>query len=246
MSGARSAGRTSTRFELISVRTRRAVPPRDDIYDILSRLPKLKNGDVVFITSKILAIHQGHCVKLGADKKKLIRREAERILPGGGEFVLTIKGSTLIPSAGIDESNGNGYYILWPKDVQKLLREIRAFLKKKYSIARLGVVATDSHTVPLRWGVVGTSIGGVGIEPLADHRGKKDVFGRKLRYTKVNIVDPLAALATLAMGESGERTPILIMRGARATFSDNAKWSRLAVSAKKDLYYPLLKALKKT
>ena len=31
-------------------------------------------------------------------------------------MTLTIKQGMLIPTAGIDESNGDGYYILWPRD----------------------------------------------------------------------------------------------------------------------------------
>lgn len=238
-------GRRGEQITLIPVRTRRILPPKDDFSDVLDHLPRLRERDIVFITSKILAIHQGRCVKIGsADKKRLIKREAEAFVPSRhryGDFLLTIKDSTLIPSAGIDESNGNGYYILWPRHTQKLLKEIRDRLIKKNRIRKLGVVATDSHTTPLRWGVMGISIGSVGIEPLADYRGKKDIFGRRLKYTQANVVDTLSAIAVLLMGESGERTPIAILRSApNVQFTNKDTRKNLLIPPKKDIYSPLL------
>jgi dihydrofolate synthase / folylpolyglutamate synthase len=48
-----------------------------------------------------------------------------------------MKDNTLIPSAGIDESNANGYYILRPKNIQKMTKEIWQYLKKKCKIKKL-------------------------------------------------------------------------------------------------------------
>src|SRR3989338_5371289 len=117
-------------MEFIKVKVRTVVPPRDNIYPILDKfLPRLREGDVLFITYKILAIHQGRCLKINSSVKKdhLIKKEADkyirRRLASYGNFFLTIKNSTLIPSAGIDESNGNGYYILWPQGIVPLLKE---------------------------------------------------------------------------------------------------------------------------
>lgn len=238
-------------MEFIPVRTRKIFPPKDDLYAALhASLPKLREGDIVFITSKVLAIHQGRCIKIekGVDKRKLILREADAFKENRTpywDFILTVKDSTLIPSAGIDESNGNGYYILWPKRTNVLLKEIRAYLKKKYKLKKLAVVATDSHCVPLRWGVSGISIGFYGLEPLLDRRGAADVFGKKLQYTQVNVPDALAATAVLLMGEAGERTPVVILRDVKGIkFTDKSTWHKITVSTKKDLFAPLLRNLK--
>src|SRR3989338_6553150 len=135
-------------MKFIKVKTRAVVPPRDSIYLIFDQhLPKLREGDVLFITSKILAIHQGRCVKIMPEVKKdeLIKREAERYLHralrGYKDFILTIKNSTLIPSAGIDESNGNGYYILWPQRITSLLKELQVYLKKKFKLKNMALIA---------------------------------------------------------------------------------------------------------
>ena len=229
------------------------LPPQDNIYPILDRyLPKLKEGDVVFITSKILAIHQGRCLLISdvKDKDALIVSESDRYIPRSevphGYAVLTLKDHTLIPSAGIDESNANGYYILWPTDTQQLLKEICLYLKRKHKIRKLAVIATDSHTTPLRYGVTGISVGFFGLEPLFDYRGKKDIFGRALKMTQTNIVDALSATAVLLMGEGNECTPILIGRGLDfIKFTTKDRYQTMVIDPEEDLYFPLLKVFKK-
>ena len=100
-----------------------------------------------------------------------------------------MKHNLIIPSSGIDESNGDGYYILWPADPQKTANEIREYLTEKHSLGKLGVVITDSKTTPLRWGVTGVSVSHSGFAALNDYIGTKDIFGRELHFTKTNIMD---------------------------------------------------------
>jgi F420-0:gamma-glutamyl ligase len=232
-------------LEFIPIKTRIVHPPKDEIWDILDSL-ELRDGDIVFITSKILGIHQGRCVRSGTtSKEELIAREATRWLPyenrGGFHVNLTITDNILIPAAGIDESNADGHYIMWPKEVDKLCREIRARLMKRCGLVRLGVVSTDSHTTPLRWGVTGITTGLAGVEPLRDIRGHNDIFGRQMRVTQVNLIDPLSSMAVLLMGETDERTPIVILRGYDGIpFSDTASMDEFKISPDTDLYQPLL------
>lgn len=240
-------------MKFIKIKTRPIIPPKDDIYPILDKLlPQFQEGDTLFITSKILAIHQGRCVKIDSKIKKdnLIYREADKFIPRRlllwKDFPLTIKEHTLIPSAGIDESNGNGYYILWPKNINALLKQIYNYLRKKMKIKKFAVVAVDSHTIPLRYGVLGISIGFYGLEPLYDYRGKPDIFGKKLKYTTTNIVDALSATAVLLMGEGNERTPMVLLRGAEfIKFTNKPTFKKLAIPMNKDIYTPLLKIFKK-
>lgn len=241
-------------MKFIKIKTQKIIPPKDDIYLILDKyLPKLRDGDILFITSKVLAIHQGRCMKIDPKIKKenLIYQEADKIIPQKlllyKNFPLTIKNHTLIPSAGIDESNGNGYYILWPKNIAALIKQIHCHLQKKFKIKNLAVVVTDSHTVPLRYGVLGVSIGFYGIEPLYDYRGKQDIFNKKLKYTTVNIVDALSAMVTLFMGEGNEQIPMVLLRGAEfIKFTNKATFKKLIIPEHKDLYAPLLKMFKRS
>ncbi|MBI4049786.1 MAG: coenzyme F420-0:L-glutamate ligase [Candidatus Doudnabacteria bacterium] len=236
-------------MRFFKVKTRAFLPPKDDIYDLLSGITKLRNGDIVVITSKVLAIHQGRCVKIEPkiDKLKLIKREADyyaltRIKQQ--KFVLTIKNHALGMSAGIDESNANGYYVLLPNNVNQLLREIWSFLRRKHKIKNLGVIATDSHTFPMRRGTIGLAIGLFGFEPLKDYRKSKDIFGRKFKYTQTDIPDALAAMSVFLMGEGSERTPIIVIRGAAVKFTEKQTYRKLVMPLKGDIYYPLLKIFK--
>ena len=237
-------------MKFIKIKTRAFLPPKDEIWRELGKL-KLKNGDILAITSKILAIHQGRCIKIEpkVNKKKLIKQEAERYVWSRHifrkKFIITIKDHTLIPTAGIDESNANGYYILWPKHTNKLLKEIHSYLCIKFNLKKLGIIATDSHSIPLRRGTIGISIGFYGFYPQYDYRGKPDIFGRKLKYTLTNIPDSIAAICVHLMGEGDERVPMVIARGVDVMFTQKNTHRRLLVSIDKDMYYPLLKVFKK-
>lgn len=237
-------------MKFIPIKTRILTPPKDTIFEVLDEsLPKLKNGDIVFITSKILAIHQGRCIKIGTQSKlSIIKQEAEKYIRGpkfmGTHFWLTIKNHTLIPTSGVDESNGNGYYVLWPKNFGRLLKTIAEYIKQKHNIAKLGVVATDSHTVPMRLGLVGTAIGCYGFNPLKRYIGKPDIFGRPLQFTSQNIADGLAATAVLLMGEGDERTPIVIARDVPGVqFVNQDTFRRIGIDPEQDIYAPLLKKI---
>ncbi len=244
---------------LIPVRTRVLVPPQDDLFPILDSLPRLTEGDVVLIASKIVSIYQGRCVRVTATakvkqsftvvnhclKQRLVTHEADAWVSAerGGVPILTIKNHTIIPFAGVDESNGKGYFVLWPKNPSKAARLVCQYLKKTQHVSRLGVIITDSVPLPLRRGVVGISIGSYGIEPLRDYRGARDIFGRKLKITQTNVVDGLASAAVLLMGEGREQTPIVIARGAPVRFTSKRAHGRIAMPRSKDMYAPLLSVM---
>lgn len=239
-------------FNFVPVQTRIVRPPQDDISDILDSLD-VRDGDIIFITSKILGLSEGCTAKIGdIEKEALIRQEASHYLPyenATGDFHvnLTINQNVLIPAAGIDESNADGYYVMWPHHMDQLCQDIRTRLMAQHGLKNLGVVATDSHTTPLRWGVTGITVGLAGIEPLRDIRGEPDLFGRPMHVTKVNLIDPLTGMAVLLMGESTERTPIVILRDYHGIpFSDTASMADFKIDPAIDLYSPLLAVLPST
>ncbi len=240
------------KLDFIPVKTRIVRPPKDDISDLIDSL-EVQDGDIIFITSKILGLHEGRTMKIGdIDKKDLIRKEATRYLdysnPAGNFHVnLTVTQNVLIPAAGIDESNADGYYVMWPQHPDATCRGIRTHLMTKRHLSRLGVITTDSHTTPLRWGVTGITIGLAGIEPLRDIRGEPDLFGREMEVTKVNLIDPLASMAVLLMGESDECTPIVILRGYQGIpFSDTTSMDDFKIEPEIDLYSPLISVMPPT
>ena len=238
------------------VKTHKIRPGKDgDLRAILDRyLPSMQEGSVVAITSKIVAICEGRFAKIGsADKDALIQQESEYYLPrklNKYGVMLTIKQNILAPSAGIDESNAEGHYILWPKNPQKTANEIRAYLCKKYRLKKLGVIITDSRTLPLRWGTIGVCLAYSGFKPLNDYIGKKDLFGRELKVTQSNIADSLAVAAVLEIGEGDEQTPIAVLedlpfvqfREANPSISELKMFN--VEMRKDDMYAPVLQAVR--
>ncbi len=237
-------------MKIIPVTTRPMVPPRDDLYAVVdAHLPQLQEGDVVLISSKVVAIHQGRCVPVTDDvaKDDLIEHEAEQYIPRavcpGKHVIMTIKHNTLIASAGIDESNAAGHYILWPRDIQSTCKSIWQYLRTRDTVTDLGVILTDSHSTPMRAGVLGIGIGFWGFEPIRDYRGKEDIFGKKLTIARTNIVDSLAATAVYVMGEGAECTPIVIIRGLDdIEFTQKNTYESFVIKPEDDVYHPLLSA----
>ena len=130
---------------------------------------------------------------------------------------------------------------MWPKNIDELCFGIRQRIIERTGVKKLGVIATDSHTTPLRWGVTGITIGLAGVEPLRDIRGKKDIFGREMSVTQVDLIDPLASIAVLLMGETEEKTPIVILRGYKGIpFSENGSMKEFKIPPEMDLYRALI------
>lgn len=214
-------------------------------------LPKLQENSVVVVTSKIISICQGRVVKNDGtvNKRGLIRREAELYMEEENSskwgIILTVKNDTLVASSGIDESNGNGYFILWPENLKKTAIDIWKHLREKYHVERLGVIITDSHTTPLRWGVTGIGIGWCGFEPLKNYIDKPDIFGRLLHVTKASVLDGLASSAVLVMGEGKEQTPLTVITDVPFVRFKNkppspSEIKSLHISVTEDIFSPLI------
>ncbi len=203
-------------MKVSAIKTKKVVVG-DDLYKILDEfLPKLKEKDVVAIASKIVAITQGRVIKNDGkiNKEELIKKEADLYLPQRYTTFgvhLTIKNNIIIASAGIDESNGHGYFILWPENLEEETNRIWDYLRKKHNIKQLGVVVTDSKLAPMRRGVTAIGISWCGFEPIRNYVGKPDIYGKPLRVETLNVVDCIAAAAVLEMGEAYEQTPLGII-----------------------------------
>jgi putative folate metabolism gamma-glutamate ligase len=226
----------------------------DDLLALLdAHLPRLRDGDVVAVASKVVALCQGRVVPDDGrvDRRELVRSEAERYLEDERlerlGVVLTLAGGLLIPNAGVDQSNGDGHLVLWPRDPSGVARRVWEHLRAAGAPRELGVVITDSHVTPLRWGVTGVGLAWCGFEPARDYVGRPDVFGRTMRMTRANLLDGLAASAALVMGEGDERRPLaLIRRAGFLTFQDRPPTAeerrRVRIAPEDDLYGPLLGA----
>jgi len=215
---------------------------REDLLAFLHEyIPSLKNGSILVVTSKIVALAEGRVADL-KDKEKIIRRESEWAKKT--KYVwLTMKDRVLLANAGVDASNANGKLILLPKDSFAAAENLRRDLSQLYKV-KLGILITDSRVMPLRAGVTAVALGYAGFKGLRDYRGKKDIFGRKLKFTQTNVADSLATAATLAMGEGSERQPLCIIEGAPVEFTTRVDKKELRISLEDDMYAPLFKSRK--
>jgi putative folate metabolism gamma-glutamate ligase len=235
-----------------AVKTDKITTDQHTLTDVLdSAISSLQERSVLVITSKIVSICEGRVVKIGTQEKDaLIRKEADLYIPptkSKYDITLTITRNTLIPTAGIDESNGNDYYILWPVDPYRTAKEIRAYLAKRFSLSEVGVLITDSRTSPLRWGTMGVALAYAGFDALNNYIGTPDIFGRKLKVTKANVADGLSAAAVAAMGEGDEQTPLAVITDCNFVhFKENAPSDEdlkdIAIDPSEDLYGPLIQS----
>jgi len=242
-------------MKVTAIKTKKITPKDTDILEILDRyLPRLKDKSVVAVTSKIVALSQGRVVPIEkGNKHKIIVQEAEYYLPRSSSkynIFLTIKGNAITFSSGVDESNSKGYYVLWPKDPQKSANEIREHLAGKHKKKNIGVIITDTASVPLRWGQRGVFVlAHSGFSALNSYIGKPDIFGKPLKMTSAAVADALGTAAVLVMGEGAEQTPLVVIEAIpfvkfQQRNPTKKELNKLKMPLKDDLYASLLKAVK--
>ncbi len=221
---------------LIGVKTP-LVKPGDHLPSLLLRSLRraggVRNGDILILSSKVVAVSQGRMVKLsevrpgsralrlsertGLDPSfvEVVLREADSVLSASRGALLTLVEGLLCVNAGADLSNAPpGYAILLPSNPQRFAEELREYLRREGG-AKVGVILSDSTVRPLRLGTVGQAVGISGVPGALDCRGTRDLFGRKLRVTRRALADQLATAGELLMGEGGDRIPLVVVRGLR-------------------------------
>lgn len=209
----------------------------------------MDDKSILVITSKIVAICEGNIIPEDKiDRDELVKKHADKYMPrelNQYGFMLTITNSKLVASAGIDHSNSDGHHILWPKNAQKTANRIREFIVAKYGKKHLGVLITDSHTVPMTWGVVGFSLAYSGFAPTRNYIGKPDLFGRELQVTHQSNIEGLAGAADVVMGGADEAQPMALIsdipfvefQGRNPT---QEELDEIKIGPEEDVYWPVL------
>ena len=198
----------------------------------------LQQGDIIVIAQKVISKIEGRQVALEsvepsaeacrlAEEVEKDPRIVELILQESTDVVRKKIGVLIVrhrlghvgANAGIDQSNidhhSGGSALLLPVDPDRSAKGIREDLEKLAKVS-LGVLITDSANRPWRLGTVGIAIGADNLMVLDDRRGGFDMYGRELKITLINRADSLAAAATLLMGETDEKIPVTIVRGAQS------------------------------
>lgn len=225
---------------------------------VLSAIDKQKlgieNGDILAIASKAVATFQNQMTRLDSVEpseraKKLagrydlkpgfvevVLREADRVYGGVPKALLTLKDNILTANSGVDRKNApKGYAIMWPNEPFKTAEELRSRIFEITS-KRVGVIIVDSRVTPLRLGTTGLALAVAGFEPVKDHRGKRDLYGNTIVITRHAVADDLASAAHLLMGESDERTPLVLIKDAPVKPTDHVESSSLVIRPKQCLY----------
>ncbi len=196
---------------------------------------QLVDGDILVVAQKIVSKAENRLVRLKevepsararalaaeVDKEPelvelLLRESTEIVRMKPGVMIMRHRLGIVGANAGIDRSNievtDDETALLLPVDPDASAQRLRDAVGVATG-SRVGVIISDSMNRPWRLGTVGAAIGCAGITVLDDHRGKFDLFGRELKVTLINRADSIAALATLLMGETTERTPVALVRG---------------------------------
>jgi len=230
-------------------KTRVFNPPADDIYpELLKVADKMPDYSVLAVTSKVISIAEGRCLPLSEfeDKDDLIALESDFFLPRElspyRSLMLTLKNGRLIGSAGIDQSNADGHYILLPADPYASAELILTKLQQHRPSITFGVIITDSVSTPLRRGAIGSAVAWAGFDPVKSYGGQGDLFGRPFSWGRVNMADSLAAAAVISMGEGVEATPFVVLSDlSTGVFSDqpydsSQSWASFEVPEAEDAY----------
>jgi len=154
-------------------------------------------------------------------------RKVQAVLNESNELVRKKRGVLIVEhklgfvqaNAGIDQSNishdgdDDDYTcLLLPLNPDLSAENIREIIKIRLGIS-VGVIINDSLGRAWRNGSLGLAIGVAGFTALEDYVGKTDIYGRELLVTQVAAADELAAGASLVMGQTTEKTPVVLVRG---------------------------------
>ena len=193
----------------------------DDLVSILlgaiADTQTLINGDVVVITSKVVAKCEGRTVYEVSDRESAIAGESVRVVATkvharGTTTIVETNTGLILAAAGIDASNTDpDTIVLLPADPDHSARTIREQLQAQTGLT-VGVVITDTLGRAWRLGVTDHAIGAAGIHVLDDLTGKPDAFNRTLEMTVVAVADEIAAASELVRPKDS-LTPFALIRG---------------------------------
>ncbi len=188
------------------------IAPGADLAElIVAAAPRLADGDILVVTSKIVSKAEGRVVS--ADRDDAIAAETVRVVARRGQTTIAqTRHGLVLAAAGVDRSNtAPGTVVLLPEDPDGSARRLRKAIADLTG-ATVGVVITDTMGRPWRNGQTDMAVGAAGVLPLRDHRGQADSFGNVLEVTVAAVADEIAAAAELVKGKT-DQVPVAIVRG---------------------------------
>ncbi|EIE97638.1 coenzyme F420-0:L-glutamate ligase [Saccharomonospora glauca] len=209
------------RIEILPVEGLPEFRPGDDLTGAIARhAPWLRSGDVVVVTSKVVSKVEGRLVRVpddpekrDAERRKLVDREAVRVLARVGRTVITENTLGIVQAAsGVDASNvDSGEIALLPADPDASALALRNGLRERLGV-EVAVVITDTMGRAWRVGQTDAAIGSSGLRVLRSYAGARDRQGNELAVTEIAVADEVAAAADLVKGKL-KAVPVAVVRG---------------------------------
>lgn len=195
---------------------------------------RLKDGDVLVVAHTLVSKAEGRTVdqkevqvssrakeiaeRNGFDpvQAELALRESREVLRTDRVLITETLYGLVCNFSGVDHSNAPaGGYVLLPLDPDASAEHILRSLLRRTGLRKLAVIVSDTQGRPWRKGSVNLAIGCAGINAFKYNKGKTDLYGRMIERSTVCQIDEIAAGAEHVMGQAGEGTPVIIVRGYR-------------------------------
>jgi len=231
------------KLQFIGIESIPMVEPGDDLVTFIDQAlqemgEQLQDDDVLVLAQKIISKAEDRYLDLRevvptaeaialAEEVDKDASKVQAILDESNEVVRKRKGVLIVEhklgfvqaNAGIDQSNishegddGDHICLLLPVDPDASAARMRDEISKRHNVS-VGVIINDSIGRAWRNGSVGLAIGVAGFTSVEDYIGQTDIYGRELMVTEVAAADEMAAGASLVMGQTSEKTPVVLVRG---------------------------------
>ena len=123
------------------------------------------------------------------------------------------KHAVYLDEAGIDHTNSPDEYVsLLPRDPCETARAIRREILERHGVD-VAVILSDTVTCVGRMGSQDMAIGYAGIDPITRVMFSDDLFGIPRSGGIDVVIDSIAGMAGLVMGQTTERRPGVLVRG---------------------------------
>ena len=249
-------------IQLIALENFPLIEPNNDLVDMIVKSINSNNiliddMDIIVIAQKIISKAENRYIDLDkihiskkANKLALkMNKDAgliQAIINESNKILSTDKGVVIVEhnlgfiniNAGIDQSNipqKNNLALLLPKDPSKSAKKLGISLSKALN-KNISIIISDSMTRPYRSGVINFALASYNLPSLLDLKGKKDLYGNKLKATEVAIADELSSASGLLMGQTDEKKPVILIKGLNKSCYEVNDAFDLIVNENEDLY----------
>lgn len=191
----------------------------------------LENGDILVLAHSLVSKAEGRVIHRkeiipsqraksiaslnGFDpiQVQLALQESRSILREERVLIAMLPNGLVCNFAGVDRSNAPlDSYILLPRNPDESALQIRRKLEEEAQV-QLAIIISDTQGRPWRKGSVNIAIGCSGINAFKYNIGRKDLHGGVLEGSTVCQIDEIASAAEPLMGQAGEGTPVVLVRG---------------------------------